>query len=211
MNKTQEEKKEARYCRAVSQQVDKALKSRQKAGAADARRRTRLARQQAIRREREEERKARIRQRAAARRAWNIKKGRPLPLEAPVWLTRPAAGRRPDSLRDLLSRKEARAGFLRAFWLTALFIGCPVLALLGMGEAYTAVRANGFAEDVPALALAPSEGGLRLFDFFIQPDALPGPARWFLQALIQLSGPALRLLWQFFTLLPRVVLGLLQL
>lgn len=211
MKETLEEKKEARYRRAVSRQVEKALQSRQRAGAAAGRRQVRLSRRRDLRRDREAARKARIRRKAAARKMWNIKKGRPIALEIPAWLAPSLQGKRPEVLWDLLSHKEVRGRFFRAFWLTALFIGCPVLALLGMGEAYTAVRANGFAEEAPALALVSSEGGLRLFDFFILPEGLPGPARWALQALAQLSGPALRLFWQLVTLLPEAILGLLQL
>ena len=206
-----DEKKEGKYCRAVAKQVDAAIKHRQKATAALSRHKVKTRRKMEARQRRAEEKRERTRMKAIRKRAWNVKRSQPIPAAA--------CGVQPAYLLDMPQREEPgrpgghglfapaqQADFLRAFWLTALLLLCPLLALWGMGEAYAAVRANGFADFTTPLALPDAaDGGLRIFDFWLEADGLAAPVRIFLDVLWRLWSPAVRLAVQLLELLPAAI------
>lgn len=206
-----DEKKEEKYCRAVAKQVDAAIKHRQKATAALSRHKAKARIKMEKRQRRAEEKRERARIKTARKRAWNVKRSQPIPA--------PPCGVQPAYLSDMPDRRDEgrsggrrilapaqRADFLRAFWLTALLLLCPLLALWGMGEAYAAVRANGFADFTAPLALPDDAGGgLRIFDFVLGADGPAAPVRIFLELLWRLWDPALRLTAQLLGLVPAII------
>lgn len=203
--------KEEKYCRAVAKQVDAAIRHREKATAAQSRHKVKTRRRMEARQRRTEERRERARMKTLRKRAWNVKRSQPIPAAAcgvqPAYLLEMPRSEEPGRPGGHgLFAPDRRADFLRAFWLTALLLLCPLLALWGMGEAYAAVRANGFADFTTPLALPDTAGGgLRIFDFVLEADDLAAPVRIFLDILWRLWGPAVRLAVQLLELLPAAI------
>lgn len=206
--KKKDEKREEKYCRAVARQVDTALKRQQKSAAVQSRRRAKTCKKMEAKQQKTEEKRMRARRKTARKRAWNVKRNRPV--------SAPACGASPAYLSRMPRREAAgpgrapapavRTDFIRAFWLTALLLLCPLLALWGMGEAYTAVRANGFADFTTPLSLPDTAGGgLRAFDFVLGADGLPLPVRICLEIVWRLWSPALRLTLQLLYTLPDAI------
>ena len=204
MSKSKDVKREEKYCRAVSKQVDEALRHKERAAAS-------LSRQKAKKRKKIEAQQARTaarkeakKQKSARQKAWRIKRQRPIETceAGPAYLElMPASG--PPGSRRFLSDEQTRRNFFRTFWLTALLLACPLIALWGMGEAYTAVRVNGFADYTPPLAVysAADGGGFRFFDFLVHPENLAAPVRMAIEVLWRLFNPALRLVLDLSSLL----------
>ena len=212
VKKSKEEKREEKYRQRTARQVEAAIDKRRKSAVSRAKRVDRMRRVWEHRKDKRQAAAARRQSRLAARRAFRVRRNTPIFLTEygppPAYLQNmPEVWRRSQRR---VSPSEKRRDFFRAFGLTALVLACPILALWGMGEAYEAVRVNGFADYTAPLGLytVGNVQGIRIFDYVLQPDRLPSFIQIGALALWKLTGPAVQLVAQALWWIPRLLLCL---
>ncbi len=212
--KKKEDKRDEKYRLEIAKQVDAAIERRQKSAAAQAKRQAKGRRALEAHRTRKIQETARRQAKTTARRAFRVKMGNPIAVEdcgpPPLYLERlPAVW---EQSQRRVGPAEKRRAFLRSFGLTALLLACPLFALWGMGQAYEAVRVNGFADYTTPLDVVAENNvwGIRIFDFVLRSDRLPAGVQWLVQVIWQLAGPAVQLICQFLQWVPRLLLRLLH-